>query len=64
MMKRGIKFVIQEAMTTLNIEKVKKIHDINSVTACENRMTPIIQYILNEKLPSNPKEASMVKTRS
>ncbi|KAK2410233.1 hypothetical protein QL285_045607 [Trifolium repens] len=62
--KGGNKSVIQEILPRPSIEKPPATLDINAIGDSNCRMTPVYNYLANDILPSDEKEAAAVKRRA
>ena len=61
--KGGNKSVIQEVLPRPSIEKPSPTLDVNVIGDSDCWMTPVYNYLAKDELPSDPKEASIVRRR-
>ncbi|MCI11006.1 hypothetical protein A2U01_0032104, partial [Trifolium medium] len=62
--KGGNKSVIQEVLSLQSIEKSSRVLDINAIGDSTFWMTPVYNYLAHGTLPSDQKEAAVVRRRA
>ncbi|MCI30944.1 hypothetical protein A2U01_0052155, partial [Trifolium medium] len=60
----GNKSVIQEILSRSSIEKPSRVLDINVIGNNNCWMTPVYNYLAHETLPTEQKDASIVRRRA